>query len=122
MRTGKRIQHPGVNGIGFAHETKIDDFFDIRVGLALVLKPPGLDQVPVFSGNADGGSAGVVDGGDDLLVDRSGQHHFDNLDRPLVGHPQTVDEFAFDLHLLQHRADLRSPAMDDDRIDANLFQ
>jgi len=80
------------------------------------------DQVPVLAGNTDGGAARVVDRGHDLFVDRPGKHHFDDLDGPLVGDPQPVDELALDFQLLEHAADLRAAAMDDHRIDADLFQ
>jgi hypothetical protein len=58
---------------------------------------------------------------DDLLVDRAGQHHLDDLDRLLVGDAQAALELRFDAHLGQHGADLRAAAMDDDRIDAGLL-
>jgi hypothetical protein len=40
----------------------------------------------------------------------------------MVGHAQAALEFRFDAHLGQHGADLRPAAMDDDRVDAGLFQ
>ena len=39
-----------------------------------------------------------------------------------VGDPQAVDEFGTDLHALQHGADLRPAAVDDDRQHAGLAQ
>ena len=59
---------------------------------------------------------------DDLLVDRAGQHHFDDFDRRLVGHAQAVGEFRLDAQLGQHGADLRAAAVDHHRIDAGLFE
>ena len=39
-----------------------------------------------------------------------------------VGDAQAVDERALDLEPLEHLADLRPAAMDDDRVDADLLQ
>src|SRR5581483_8434020 len=51
---------------------------------------------------------------DDLLVDRAGQHHLDDLDGLGVGDAQPGGEFRLDAQFLQHVADLRPAAMDDD--------
>ena len=79
-------------------------------------------HIAVFAAQADRAAALGVDRADDLFVDGAGQHHFDDLDRRLVGHAQAVGELRFDAELLQHRADLRTAAMHDDRIDAGLFE
>ena len=50
------------------------------------------------------------------------QDHLDDLHRRLVGDPQAASELALDAHLLQHRADLRAPAMHHDRVHPGLFQ
>ena len=76
----------------------------------------------VLARKPDGEPAGGVDGRDDLFVDRARQHHFDDVDGFLVGDPEPVDEFAFDLQPFQHVGDLRPAAVDDDRVDADLAQ
>jgi hypothetical protein len=40
----------------------------------------------------------------------------------LVGDAKPALEFRFDAHLRQHRADLRTAAVNDDRVDAGLLQ
>ena len=82
----------------------------------------GGDHVAVLAAQADGAAALGVDEADDLLVDRAGQHHFDHLDRGLVGDAQAIDEFRLDAELVQHGADLRPAAMHHHRIDAGLFE
>ncbi len=76
----------------------------------------------VLAREADGVPAGLVDRRDDLLVDRARQHHLDDLDRGAVGDAQAIDEIALDLQALEHLADLRAAAMDDDRVHPDLFQ
>lgn len=71
---------------------------------------------------ADGPFAGLVDQRDDFLVDRAGQHHFDDFHRLLAGNAQPAFESRSDAHLGQHGADLRAAAVHDDRVDARLFQ
>ena len=66
--------------------------------------------------------AGLVDQPGHLFVDRAGQHHFHHFDHGVVGDAQAVDEFAFNIKPFQHGVDLRPAAMDDDRVDADLFQ
>ena len=80
------------------------------------------DHVAVLAAEADRPAALSVDRTDDLLVDRSGQHHLDDLDRRLVRHPKPAGKMQFDAELLQHRADLRPAAVHDHRIDAGLLQ
>ena len=54
----------------------------------------GDDHVAVLAAKADGVAAFRVDEADDLLVDRAGEHHFDDLDRGLVGDAQAVRKLA----------------------------
>ena len=79
-------------------------------------------HVAVLAAEADRPPALRVDRADDLLVDRAGEHHLDDLDRRLVGDAQAAGEARFDAELLQHRADLRPAAVHDDRIDARLLE
>ena len=106
-----------------ADQAQVEDALDVGVGVALgPAQPLRLDQVAVLAGQADGEAAGRVDGRDDLLVDRAGEHHLDDVDGLLVGHPQAVDELALDLEALEHPADLRAAAMHHDGVDADLAQ
>ena len=54
----------------------------------------GDHHVAVLAGQADRLAAGLVDVADDLLVDRAGEHHLDDLDRRRVGDAQAVGELA----------------------------
>ena len=49
------------------------------------------------------------------------QHHFGDLGGFGVGDAQAAHELRFHAQFLQHRADLRPAAMDDDDIDADRF-
>ena len=107
---------------GIADEAEIDDLLDIRAGIAPApLEPLGPHQIGVLAGDADRLAALAVDGGDDLLVDRAGQHHLDHLDRLPVGDAQAAFELALDVEPLQQQADLRAAAMHHDRIHPGLL-
>jgi hypothetical protein len=75
-----------------------------------------------LSAQADRLAAGLVDVADDLLVDRAGEHHLDDLDRGGIGDAQPGGELGLDAEALQHIADLRAAAMDHHRIDRGLLE
>ena len=83
--------------------------------------PLGPHQVGVLAGDADRLAALRVDGGDDLLVDRAGQHHLHHLDGLPVGDAQAALEFRADVEPLEQGADLRAAAMHHDRVHACLL-
>ena len=69
-----------------ADKAEIDDLLDIGIGIAHPpLEPLGPHQVGVLARDADRLAALIVDGGDDLLVDRAGEDHLDHFDGRLVG-------------------------------------
>ncbi len=82
----------------------------------------GAHQPGVLARNARGAATGAFDPGDEFLVDRAGQHHFGDLRGGGIGDAQAIDEAAFDAQSLEHRADLRAAAVDDDRQDADRLQ
>ena len=82
----------------------------------------GDDHVAVLAAEADGAPADGIDHADDLLVDRAGEHHFDDLDGGLVGDAQAAGEGRLDAELGEHRADLRAAAMHDHGVDAGLLE
>ena len=82
----------------------------------------GKHHVAVLAAQADRPLALGVDQRHDLLVDRAGQHHLDDLDCLLVGNPEPALEARLDAHLGEHGADLRPAAMHDDRVDAGLLE
>ncbi len=73
------------------------------------------DRAGVLARNADRPAARRGDPADDFLVDRAGEDHLGDLRGLGVGDAQAIDELALDAELLEHRADLRPAAMDDDR-------
>ena len=90
-----------------------------------IARPAGLARdhhVAVLAAKADGLAAGLVDVADDLLVDRAGQHHLDDLDGRGVGDAQAAGELRLDAEPVEHRRDLRAAAMHDHRIDRGLFE
>ena len=116
-------QDVGVDPVGFADEAEIENLLDVGIALAVgAAQLARLDQVGVLARQADRLAAGLVDRGDDLLVDRSREHHFDDFHRVAVGHPEAVDERALDLQAREHFADLRPAAVNDDGIDADLLE
>ncbi len=107
---------------GLADEAEIDDLLDIGVRIAdAALEPLGPHQIGVLAGDADRLAAFGVDGGDDLLIDRAGQHHLDHVDRLAVGDAQATLELRADIEPLEQRADLWAAAMHHDRVHAGLL-
>jgi hypothetical protein len=101
----------------------VEDFLDVGAGVALgAAQLARLDEVAVLARHADGESTGLVDGADDLLVDGAAEDHLDDVHGLGVGDAQAVDEGALDLQALQHGADLRTAAMDNNGIDADLLE
>ena len=97
----------------------------IQFGIVVVLAQLQLaraNQPAVLAGESDRLAAGPIDVGDDFLVHKTGQHHFDDIHGFAVGHPHAGNEFGLFADLLQHRTDLRAAAVDDDRIDADLLE
>ena len=92
-RCDNRFDHAGIDQVRLADEAEIDHLFDLAAGIA---GGPGdllrRDQTAVLAGNPDSLAARASDPADQLLVDRPGKHHFGNLRRDLVGHPQAIDE------------------------------
>ena len=113
------LEHGRIHFVGLADKTKIDNVFARSV--RAVDLPRG-DHVAVLAAKANRASPFGVDRADDLLVDRPGEHHFDDFHRRLVGDPQSPGEMRLDSELLQHHANLRPTAMHDHRIDPGLLQ
>ena len=79
-------------------------------------------HIAILAAKADRAAAFGIDEADDLLVDRTGQHHLHNFHGGPVGDSQAIRKRRFNAELAQHRADLRAAAMDDDGIDPGLFE
>ena len=76
------------------------------VGQALCLK-----QTAVHAAKTDAASACLLEQGYKVLVDLAAQHHLDDIHGFRVRIAHTVDKFAFLADFLQHRADLRTAAV-----------
>ena len=57
-----------------------------------------------------------------LLIDRTGQHHFRDFHRGRIGDAQTVDKLRLHPCPVQHGANLRPAAMHDDGVNADKLQ
>ena len=120
---GEQVDERAVDLDRFADKAEIEHALDIAVGIDhLLVRLFGKDHVAVLAAKADGPFALGIDQRDDLLVDRTGQDHFDDLDGLFVGDAQAALEPRFDAHLFEHVPDLRPAAMHDDGVDLGLFQ
>ena len=80
------------------------------------------DHPAVLAAHAQRLAPGLCDPADQFLVDRAREDHFGDLRGGLVGHPQAVDERALDPELLEHRADLRTAAVDHHGVDPHRLE
>src|SRR5690606_7834424 len=80
------------------------------------------DEIAILAAKADRAATRLIELRHDLLVDRSGKNHLDNLDGRLVGDAQPAGKLALDAEPRQHRADLRTAAMHDDGIESCLLE
>src|SRR5262249_57187657 len=103
-----------------ADKAEIGNLLDIRIGIAPApleaLRP---HQISILAGDTDCLAALRIDRCDDLLVDRSGQHHLDHLDGLAVGHAQAALELAPDVEPGEQRAELRATATHHNAIHAS---
>src|SRR6185503_4158333 len=76
----------------------------------------------VFTAQADGAPSMAVDEIGDFHVDFSRQHHFHDLHCRFIGDPHAVQKFRFDTEAVEHLIDLRSTAVNDDGIEADVLQ
>ena len=119
----QEVEQRAVDLDWLADEAEVEHALDVGIGiLDLLLRLLGKHHVAVLAAQPDRPLALGVDQRHDLLVDRAGQHHLDDLDRLLVGHPEPALEPRLDAHLGKHRADLRTAAMHHDRVDAGLLE
>ena len=122
LRPVERVQDIGVDPFDVADQAEVDDLRPVGFGTFFDLaKPFGLDQIAVLAGDADGVAAVPIDEGDDVLVDLAAQYHFHHVDHFFAGDALAVDEFRLNAEQLQRFADLRSAAVDNDGVDADVF-
>ncbi|CAM5620460.1 hypothetical protein SGLAM104S_03109 [Streptomyces glaucescens] len=107
----------GVDVGDLADPADVDEF---PVDLRLV--PGGGDGVRVLAGEADGERAVLVEQPDQLALHLPGQHHADDVHGVLGGDPQARLELADDAVPVEGGADLRAPAVHDDRLEAGVVQ
>ena len=106
-----------------ADEAEIDHLLDvgIRDRRRWAGDLAGQHHVAVLAAQPDRLAAGLVDVAHDLLVDRAGEHHLDDLDGRGVGDAQAGGEFRLDAEPLEHLADLRPAAVHHHRVDGGLL-
>jgi len=56
----------------------------------------GDDQITVFTGQANGPAANVIDRGNDIFIDVTTEDHFGHFNSGFVGDPEAVNKTAFD--------------------------
>ena len=81
----------------------------LRLTFSARTKPPSLPEMPTARP-----PAWPIQPTISLLIDAR-QDHLGDLRGLRIGDAQAVDEARFDAEPLEHRADLRAAAMDDDR-------
>ena len=84
--------------------------------------PTRLEQPAVLARQADGVRAVRVEQPDELARDLPGEHHPDDVHRLGRGDAQAAAELRLDAEPVEHRVDLRSAAVHDDRLEADLAQ
>src|SRR6516164_5184132 len=117
------IEHGGVDLLRLADKSKIDDFLNLGTRVDDGARELArCNHIAVLAAQPDRLAAGLVDVADHLLVDGSGQNHFNDFERLFVGDAQTIGELRFDADALEHGFDLRATAMHHHRINGRLFQ
>jgi len=123
LGTGQQVQQRAVHLDRLAHETEVEHTLDIGIRVDNRLAGAfGEYHVAVLAAEPDRPFALGIDERDDLLVDRTGQHHLDDLDGSRIRHAQSALETGLDAEALQHVGNLRPAAVHHDRVDAGLLQ
>ena len=76
------------------------------------------EQARVLAGEADGVGPVLVDQPDQLPADLADEHHAHDVDRLRGGDAQAAAELGGQAEPVEHRGDLRTAAVHDDRQDA----
>ena len=80
------------------------------------------EQTGVLAGEADREGAVPVEQADELTSDLAREDHAHDVDGLRRGDPQATAELGLDAEPVEHGADLRSAAVDDDRLEAGEAQ
>src|SRR3989454_3395864 len=81
----------------------------------------GLDEPAVLAAQPDGLGPVAADQRRDLFVDGAPEDHLDDFHRGFVGHADALTELRLDRQPLEHLVDLRTAAVDDDRVEADVL-
>ena len=116
-------EHGGIDLLRLADKAEVDDLLDRGIGVDHGARQLARHHhVAVLAAEPDRLAAGFVDVADHLLVDGAGQHHLDDFERFFVGDAQARRVLRLHADFLEHGLDLRSAAVNDDRIDRGLLQ
>ena len=122
-RTGQGVDHTRVNLDRFPYKPQIQHAFDLAIhiphGTAHLARG---DHLAVLARNPDSKSPGLADKLRHLLVDRTGQNHFDHIHHVGVCNPQPVNEVRGNVQPLEHLVDLRTTPMHHNRVNTHLFE
>ena len=80
------------------------------------------EEPAILAGKTDCLAARVVYVLDDLLVDEAGEHHLHYFKGLFVRYTQPVHKLCRNLQILKHPPDFRPASVDNDRINAHVFQ
>ena len=113
---------------GGVHPADLADLAQVELGIGAVVARPaegelgGRGEAGVRAREADRLAAVLVDEAHDTLVGRTGEDHLDDADGLLVGDPEALDELGGFSELGERIADLGAAAVDDDDVDADVFE
>ena len=109
----------GIDVLDLADQSDVD--VDPRVGIAFQEQLLAADERAILPCQSDRLAALLIDQSDDFLVELT-QHHLDDVHRLLVGDAHPLLELALDAHLVEQPGNLRTRAVDDDRIQSDELQ
>ena len=137
VQDGGRVRHDGRDRRDDGNAALVEQFDDAaRIDIDDVADQPDVDSLPVDGGQALAGAqhppvltgdphrrrVGLVEEGDELALDRAGEHHAHDIHDLRGGHAQPALELRGDTQALEHRTDLRSAAVEDDRPQPHLVE
>ena len=113
----QKVQHFCIHIDDFAHISNIC-LLSVNFGIAL----PAFDQFPINSRNTKTFTALCSKKGNNFFIRFPNQNHLRHPHCFLIGYPQAIDKFTFNIKLLQSRRNVRTAAVDNNGIETNVFE